>query len=90
VPLSLTLRPGEPGESAGELDVGEVITEFVEVVNIGFVGEFDTEVRKEAVDVAGLEEVKMDEEADVAGLEEVKMDKEADVEELVGKSITPI
>jgi hypothetical protein len=51
------------------------IAEFVEVVNIGLVGEFDTELGKEVVDAAGLEEVKMD---------------EADVEGRVGKSTTPV
>jgi hypothetical protein len=76
VVLSPMLRPVEPCVSAGELDVGEEITEFVEVVNIGFVGIFDTEPGEEAVGVAGLEEVGMNE--------------EADVEELVGKSTTSI
>jgi hypothetical protein len=76
VALSPTLRPVEVGESAGELDVGEELTEFVEAVNIGFVGVFATVLGKEAVVVAGLEEVGMYE--------------EADVEELVGKSTTSV
>jgi hypothetical protein len=54
--LSPALRPVEPGETTGELDAVEEISEVVEVLKVGF-GE-------EAVGVLGLEGVEIDEETD--------------------------